>query len=186
MHIQFHTRLQCIQISTRINSTSVHTYIFVCFIRNLSKIYNNYYYDHCLKFTPHIISFRNINSTTTSSTRPFDFQVYKYKTYFCVHISNMETELIFHNSSTNSSGLSAIFNTTTESLIGKEKFKWTNAEIARLIQIIARPILIILGTVGNCLTIYIMRRTSLKDVSSCFYMAVLALADTSKSLTLLG
>ena len=25
---------QCIQISTRINSSSVHTYIFVCFIRN--------------------------------------------------------------------------------------------------------------------------------------------------------
>ena len=29
---------QCIQISTRINSTSVHTYIFVCFIRNVSNI----------------------------------------------------------------------------------------------------------------------------------------------------
>ena len=38
MHIQFQTRLQCIQISTRINSTSVHTYIFVCFIRNVSNI----------------------------------------------------------------------------------------------------------------------------------------------------
>ena len=97
----------------------------------------------------------------------------------------METELIFHNSSTDSSGLSTIFN-TTESLIGEETFKWTEAEIARLIQIIARPILIILGTVGNCVTIYIMRRASLKDVSSYFYMAVLALADTSKSLTLLG
>ena len=98
----------------------------------------------------------------------------------------METELIFYNSSTNSSGLSTIFNTTTESLVGEEKFKWTDAEIARLIQTIDRPIQIILGTVGNCLTIYIMRRTSLKDVSSCFYMAVLALAATSKSLTLLG
>ena len=31
MHIQFHTRLQCIQISTRINATSVHTYIFSLF-----------------------------------------------------------------------------------------------------------------------------------------------------------
>ena len=28
---------QCIQISTRINSSSVHTYIFVCFIRNSSN-----------------------------------------------------------------------------------------------------------------------------------------------------
>ena len=31
MHIQFHTPLQCIQISTRINTTSVHTYIFSLF-----------------------------------------------------------------------------------------------------------------------------------------------------------
>ena len=28
---------QCIQISTRINSSIVHTYIFVCFIRNVSN-----------------------------------------------------------------------------------------------------------------------------------------------------
>ena len=28
---------QCIQISTRINSSSVHTYIFICFIRNSSN-----------------------------------------------------------------------------------------------------------------------------------------------------
>ena len=38
MHIQFHTQLQCIQISTRINSSNVHTYIFICFIRNPSNI----------------------------------------------------------------------------------------------------------------------------------------------------
>ena len=29
---------QCIQISTRINSSSVHTYIFVCFIRNSLRV----------------------------------------------------------------------------------------------------------------------------------------------------
>ena len=38
MHIQFNFVQQCIQISTRINSTSVHTYICVCFIRNVSSI----------------------------------------------------------------------------------------------------------------------------------------------------
>ena len=38
MHIQFHTRFQCIQISTRINSSSVHMYILICFIRNVSII----------------------------------------------------------------------------------------------------------------------------------------------------
>ena len=69
---------------------------------------------------------------------------------------------------------------TTESTSVEETSKWTNAEIARLIQIIIRPILIIVGTVGNGLTIYIMRRTSLKHYSTCFYMFVLAVADFSK------
>ena len=63
---------------------------------------------------------------------------------------------------------------------GKETSQWFSEEITRLIQLITRPILIIFGSVGNGLTFYIMRRTSLKDVSSCFYMAVLALADTCK------
>ena len=98
----------------------------------------------------------------------------------------METELTWNHSSTDFSELSYSSNTTTESFIGEETLKWTNAEISRLIQIIIRPILIVLGTVGNCLTLYIMRRISLKDVSSCFYMTVLAVADTSKSWLFLG
>ena len=71
-------------------------------------------------------------------------------------------------------------NINSEPTSVEESFKWTNAEIARLIQIIFRPILIIVGTIGNGLTIYIMRTTSLKHLSTCFYMVVLALADTSK------
>ena len=58
--------------------------------------------------------------------------------------------------------------------------KWFSEEITRLIQLITRPILIIIGSIGNGLTFYIMRRTSLKNVSSCFYMVVLALADIRK------
>ena len=61
-----------------------------------------------------------------------------------------------------------------------EIFKWTKEEIIRWIHIIVRPILIVIGTTGNCLSFYIMRRTSLRDVSSCFYMSLLALADTRK------
>ena len=34
---------------------------------------------------------------------------------------------------------------------------------------------------GNLLTFYVMRSGSLKHVSSCFYMAILALADTGKA-----
>ena len=60
----------------------------------------------------------------------------------------------------------------------EEPFQWTIAEIARLIQVTVRPILVAIGTIGNCLSFYIMRTTSLKDVSSCFYMALLSLADT--------
>ena len=84
-------------------------------------------------------------------------------------------------SSTNVTELSNISNnTTTQASIGDESFEWTDEEIARLIQIIIRPILIVLGTAGNGLTFYIMRGTSLKDVSSCFYMSILALADSGK------
>ena len=113
--------------------------------------------------------FSTLEGTVTA--RPFDFQV---------HTLKMETKLIWDHSSTNSSGLFNSSNTATESSISEETSTWTNAEIARLIQVIMRPTLIILGTVGNCLTLYIMGRTSLKDVSSCFYMTVLALADTSE------
>ena len=38
IQFKFNFVQQCIQISTRINSTSVHTYICVCFIRNVSSI----------------------------------------------------------------------------------------------------------------------------------------------------
>ena len=55
------------------------------------------------------------------------------------------------------------------------------AEIARVIQIAVRPVLIVLGTVGNCLSFYVMRTGPLKKRSYCFYMAMLALADTGMS-----
>ena len=93
----------------------------------------------------------------------------------------METLVHFNgNSTTDSTGLFDFTFTTTQLDTLKDSFKWTHEEIARLIQIIVRPILIIIGTVGNCLSFYIMRRTSLKEVSTCFYMSLLALADTSK------
>ena len=95
----------------------------------------------------------------------------------------MEIEEIPNYFSTNFTECSNSSDVTTESAGGEETFKWTDEEIARWIQIIVRPILVIFGTAGNGLSFYIMRRTSLKDVSSCFYMSILAIADTSKSLT---
>ena len=92
----------------------------------------------------------------------------------------METEVTFNYSRTGFGEFINSSNITTEYTPFEEPFEWTNAEIARLIQIIFRPILIIVGTIGNGLTIYIMRKTALKYLSTCFYMFVLALADTSK------
>ena len=86
------------------------------------------------------------------------------------------------NSSADFIGFLNLSHTSTESSTSPQETKWTNEEIARMIQIVVRPILIIIGTIGNGLTFYIMWRTSLKHLSSCFYMAVLALADSSKFL----
>ena len=84
---------------------------------------------------------------------------------FQVSTSEMETELNWSHSSTHFTGFLNLSAATTESIVVEQSFKWTNAEIARMLQIIIRPILIVFGTVGNCLTFYIMRKTSLKDVS---------------------
>ena len=94
----------------------------------------------------------------------------------------MALEVYFNYSSTDVTELSNTSNTTVQASIGEESFEWTNEEIARFIQIIFRPLLIIVGTIGNGLTFYITRGTSLKDVSSCFYMSILALADSGKSM----
>ena len=94
----------------------------------------------------------------------------------------METELTWNISTTNVSGLSQLSKTFTEPTAVAHSSKRMDVEIARLIQLVVRPILIITSTAGNCLSFYIMRRTSLKDVSSCFYMSLLALADTGEFL----
>ena len=55
-----------------------------------------------------------------------------------------------------------------------------NEEIVRMIQVITRPPIIVLGTIGNLLAFVTMQRGSLKHMSTCFYMAVLGLADTGE------
>ena len=92
----------------------------------------------------------------------------------------MDTAVTFNYSETDFIEYLNSSNSTTEGSSVEGTFKWTSEEIAKLIQTIIRPILIMVGTVGNCLTIYIMRRTSLKHLSTCFYMFLLAVADTCK------
>ena len=79
----------------------------------------------------------------------------------------------------------SFLNSISTSTVVQEEFKWTSEEIARWIHMIFRPVYLVIGTIGNGLTFYIMRKTSLKDVSSCFYMSLLALADTSKQILIL-
>ena len=60
---------------------------------------------------------------------------------------------------------------------GTTGYVYTTAEI---ILIVSYIIIIIFGSIGNILTFIIMRRGSMKDVSTCFYMSILALADTGE------
>ena len=73
---------------------------------------------------------------------------------------------------------SSQYNETSEEsdVTNNDKF----AHIARMLQLIPPPLLVTVGTIGNTLSFYIMRRGSLKDVSTCFYMSALAVADTGK------
>ena len=50
--------------------------------------------------------------------------------------------------------------------------------VSHLLHIVIDPFLIVFGTYGNALSFYIMRRGSLKKVSTCFYMSMLAIFDT--------
>ena len=92
----------------------------------------------------------------------------------------MKTEINLYDSTPDFTGYFNSSQMTELSSDVKETSNLFNEEITRLIQLIMRPILIIVASIGNSLTFYIMRRTSLKDVSSCFYMSILALADTCK------
>ena len=58
-------------------------------------------------------------------------------------------------------------------------YELTNADIA---FVTLGSLVTIFGPIGNILSFIVMRRGSLKDVSTCFYMSILALADTGESL----
>ena len=46
-----------------------------------------------------------------------------------------------------------------------------------IIYLTCLALIIVFGTIGHILTFIIMRKGSLKDVSTCFYMSILAVAD---------
>ena len=57
-----------------------------------------------------------------------------------------------------------------ETSVAETQNRYIYEHVEWYIQVIHRPIIIVLGTIKG----------SLKDVSTCFYMAILALADTGR------
>ena len=57
----------------------------------------------------------------------------------------------------------------TESEIQETLSPSKEEEIARMLNLVIRPILIVFGTIGNGLSFYIMRQGSFKKMSTCFY-----------------
>ena len=53
-------------------------------------------------------------------------------------------------------------------------------DLERLIAISVYPIIVLLGTFWNVLTFLVMQKGSLKRVSTCFYVSILAVADTGQ------
>ena len=77
-------------------------------------------------------------------------------------------------------------NTTTEAsdvekLDLHDDYKQLYLDIEWWIYVIAYITLPVVGGFGNILTFIVMQRGSLQEVSTCFYMSILAAADTGKS-----
>ena len=49
-----------------------------------------------------------------------------------------------------------------------------------IVYLVSYAIIIIFGSIGNLLTFIVIRRGSMKDVSTCFHMSILTIADTGE------
>ena len=85
----------------------------------------------------------------------------------------------------NTTDISSTQNTTTEGAeVGKidldDDYKQLYLDIEWWMNAISYVTLPVVGGFGNILTFIVMQRGSLKEVSTCFYMSMVALADTGK------
>ena len=90
---------------------------------------------------------------------------------------NLNSTVLFTN---NTSNVSELYGSGTNVTLSEEAGNdddYYYREISRLMQVYGRPPIIVLGTIGNVLAFIVMRRGSMRHVSTCFYMAILALAD---------
>ena len=95
-----------------------------------------------------------------------------------MHRDMVETETPLNLIWTNTSNISELLSTSSNDSDQQDPL----VKIKEMIWFISHPILIILGTFGNVLVFIVMRRGTLKNVSTCFYMSILALADTGISI----
>ena len=92
----------------------------------------------------------------------------------------METEVTFNHSGIDFGEFLNSSNITTEPTSVEESFKWTKQEIVRLIQIIFRPIFIIVGTIGNWFDNLYYEKNFIEVFINLFLHGCFALADSSK------
>ena len=90
-------------------------------------------------------------------------------------MSDILDPIVTENATANGDVSSSLTNQTQPAKESSEE-----EELARILSLVIRPVLIVFGTIGNALSFYIMRQGSLKKMSTCFYLSILALADTSK------
>ena len=88
----------------------------------------------------------------------------------------------------NTSNVFSAHNTTTDAnMVAKQdienEYKQLYINIEWWMTTVSHLVLPILGGFGNILTFMVMRRRSVKEVSTCFYMSMLALVDTGKYIT---
>ena len=73
----------------------------------------------------------------------------------------------------------SIMETTVAAEI-KKNYKQIYFDIEWWMNSISFIVLPVVGGFGNILTFIVMQRGSLKEVSTCFYMSILVMADTGK------
>ena len=91
-----------------------------------------------------------------------------------VMVESLNSTVLFTN---NISNVSELYGNITNVSISEEHVDNNLLEISRLMHVYGRPPIIIFGTLGNILAFIVMRRGLMRHVSTCFYMAILALAN---------
>ena len=94
--------------------------------------------------------------------------------YLSSNVTTAETAVIDLSTTGNATNISS--NGIEWNLSEKTK----EEQVIRIIFIVTYFIIFTVGTIGNVLTFIVMQRGTLKHSSTCFYMAMLAVADTCK------